>query len=480
MYFSEAFDIPYSRDHEWFDPILERDTSLFVDPFTIFADSDESWRQAHDTIIDYLHNAFELLAQSGQRRTHQLYRRTLTLMEFPEPREFRLGYASKSADGSGSGPGLATLIVRAMGEAINRGLQDMRHFEELGILVGGINRDRISDITCNLLKPRFITYTQEVCAALGIHMEDAMIPHAVFDDMRVRWVEANCKVPIDPNSGKAILLVPKRFLRELPTINAFDFETALRDDLNLNISRNVRKVDIIWHARSNAERLRDWVTQRESMPPRPYDVTNDPRMIVNWQRVAARALRENPLEEAVGIDSEDDLMDFVHSIVAHFRRWAEELGGWRVFWVRTGDAIPEPNMQLLLLAVLDGYCQRAGVRLDREVETGRGPVDFTFTGNQRTRVLLEMKKLAHGEFWNGLRTQTPLYMRGQSVNRAIFLVVRDSATKPMRERWNSLDSEVATVNAETGLQIEIERVDVLPKPSASKAGRAPTSAPPDG
>src|ERR1022692_407915 len=119
VYFSDAFGIHYSRDDEWFDPILERDTPLFVDPFTIFADRDESWRQAHDTIIDYFHNAFEILAESGLRQTHQLYRRTLTLMEFPEPREFRLGYASKNADGSGSGPGLARLIVIAMGEAIN-------------------------------------------------------------------------------------------------------------------------------------------------------------------------------------------------------------------------------------------------------------------------------------------------------------------------------------------------------------------------
>ena len=158
--FQRRFPDPFSRDYEWFDPILEIDTPPFVDPFNIFADHDESWRQAHDTIIDHFHSAFETLAQSGMRRTHQLYQRVLTLMESPEPPEFRLGYASKSADGSGTGPGLARLIVGAMGEAIARGLEDMRHFEELGILVGGINRDRISDITCNLLKPRLITYTQ--------------------------------------------------------------------------------------------------------------------------------------------------------------------------------------------------------------------------------------------------------------------------------------------------------------------------------
>jgi hypothetical protein len=469
VYFSDAFGIHYSGDEEWFNPILERDTPLFVDPFAIFADEDESWRQAHDTIVDYFHGAFEILAKSGLKRTHQYYQRTLTLMEFPEPREFRLGYGRRSADGSGAGPGLARLVVTAMGEAIKRGLEDMRHFEELGILVEGINRDRISDVTCNLLKPRLIAYTQEICTARGIPTETATVPHVVFDKMRMRWMSADCSVPVDPSDGSPILLVPWRFLAELPSINEFDFETELRDDLNLNISRNVRKSEIIRLARKNPDTIRAWIVRREASPPATYDVAEDPRLIVKWQRLAAEAVQENPVEEPAGIDSEAELMKFVHEVADKFRHWAEDKGGWRVFWDKDGCAVPEPNMQLLFLAVLDGYCERAGIRLDREVETGRGPVDFTFTGNQRVRVLLEMKKLTHGEFWNGLHVQTPLYMHGQDVNRAVFLVVRDSDTKPMRERWESLANEVAIANQETGLKIEVERVDILPKPSASKA-----------
>jgi hypothetical protein len=86
-----------------------------------------------------------------------------------------------------------------------------------------------------------------------------------------------------------------------------------------------------------------------------------------------------------------------------------------------------------------------------------------------------MKKLTHGEFWNGLRVQTPIYMHGQEVTHAIFLVVRDSDTPPMRQRWRKLSQEAAAVNSETGLQVEIERVDILPKDPASKAKSRDTS-----
>jgi hypothetical protein len=470
VYFSEAFGIPGAGQYEWLDPILERDTPLFVDPFAIFADSDEAWRQAHDTIVDYFHSAFEMLAKSNLRRSHQYYRRTLILMEFPEPKEFRLGYASKSADGSGSGPGLARLVVEAMGQAIQRGLEDMRHFEELGVLIEGINRDRIGDITCNLLKPRFIEYTQNVCHSLDIPMQNVTLRHSTYNAMRWRWDEGEHLVPVDPASGKPILLVPWRFLRELPTINAFEFEdTALRDDMNLDISTNVRKSKIIRLARRHPETLRRWVVSLEASTPTPYDVNDDPKLIVKWQRVGNEAVQAEPLDSGVEIKTEADLMVFMHGIIQKFRHWVEDKGGWRVFWDSQAKAVPEPNMQLLFLAVLDGYCEQAGLRLDREVETGRGPVDFTITADKRVRVLVEMKKLTHGEFWHGLQIQTPVYMRGQDVTNAIFLVVRDSDTPPMRERWRRLNQEAVTVSDETGLNIEIERINILPKDPASKA-----------
>ena len=60
-------------------------------------------------------------------------------------------------------------------------------------------------------------------------------------------------------------------------------------------------------------------------------------------------------------------------------------------------------------------------------------------------------------------------MRGQEVKRAIFLVIRDSDTPTARKRWETLQEQAAVVRAETGLDIEVERIDMLPKPSASKA-----------
>ena len=126
-------------------------------------------------------------------------------------------------------------------------------------------------------------------------------------------------------------------------------------------------------------------------------------------------------------------------------------------------------MQILFLGVLDEHFKMAGLRLDREVETGRGPVDFTVTGDRRVRVLVEMKRLSNTDFWHGLKTQTPTYVQAQEARSAIFLAVMDLDTPAARKRWETMQEAAAAVRAATGLRIEVERIDVLPKPSASKA-----------
>lgn len=42
----------------------------------------------------------------------------------------------------------------------------------------GIGLDRISDILCNILKHRFIRYTQKVSKKLGILMEPVTVKHS--------------------------------------------------------------------------------------------------------------------------------------------------------------------------------------------------------------------------------------------------------------------------------------------------------------
>jgi hypothetical protein len=473
MYFSEAYEITNPEQYEWFDPILELDTKLFVDPFLVFGDDDPLWANAHNSVIDYFQQAFELLARSGDNTDHQFYRRAVSLMTFPEPKEVRLGYTRSSVSGSGSGIGLARQVVRGMSQSIVRGLRDMRHFEELGIFVPKFNRDRISDVVVNLLKPMLIAYTQQVCTDHGIATSAVKVNHSRYDSQRWRWMADEVRLPVDPMLNRPIILLPKRFLRELPTLEAGNWyeslDVSIREDLNLDIASRVRKSDVLAAARENIGLYRAWTADQERAGSDPYDVDIDPQLYVLWQRLAKDIAGTWTRSQPEPISSPEAMVRFIGETVQRVRHWVEEQSGWKVFWRKSGEAsIPESHMQLLFLGMVDTHCEGAGVRVDREVETGRGPVDFVFSGDQRLRVLVEMKKLNHGEFWHGLNEQTPTYMRSQNVDTAVFLAIRNSRTKHMNERWNSLREAAAEVSSATGLHISIERLDVMPKASASE------------
>src|SRR6266487_4260305 len=162
MLASEYFGITRGDQEDWFDPIFDYDTPLGVDPFLIFQDTQPLWADAHDELISHFNRCFLFVADGIQNVDSLPYRKAVDLLLFPEPKEFCLGYTRYGTGGSGGGGKIAKAIAAAMAEAIKRGVHELRHFEELGILNKNIGMDRISDVTLSFLKHRFITYSQEV------------------------------------------------------------------------------------------------------------------------------------------------------------------------------------------------------------------------------------------------------------------------------------------------------------------------------
>ncbi|MFJ8815823.1 hypothetical protein [Amycolatopsis thermoflava] len=472
MYFSEYFSINNPEQYEWFNQLLETDTQLFVDPFQMFKEPTSSpWRSAHDEIIDYFQMAFELLAGHHRNPKSLQYKKVLQLMEFPEPEEFGLGFVSVGRRGSGTGKGFAELMVRAMSDAVELGLHDIVHFEELGLLVDRIGRDRISDITCNILKPRIIDYTQKVSQELGIECVELPVKHSVFDEDRLKWTSGRFSLPMNPFTEKPLLLIPWRFLRELPALNAEDWwnyvEPDFRNDLNLRINQKIDKIAIIRRARANTDLVRQWSTESAERPADPYPVDRDPVGLHNWQAKTRDFADEHPID-ADKIETEEDLITFVEKIIKEFKHQVEEEGLWALLYNDdTGYPKRETAIQLLFKGVVQSYCKAYSVSLDREVELGRGPVDFILGKDSRVRLLLEIKKMNNGKFWNGLEHQLVSYMESAQCSNGWFLAVRFSDTKSQRERTNKLAARTSYAAQQTGFKIKSTWVDARPKESAS-------------
>jgi hypothetical protein len=471
MLFSEQFGIVNSLEEDWFDTILDADTQLFVDPFLLFKENNQEWIGLHANIINHFNIVFSMIARNTNPKS-LTYQKALHLLTFPEPDELCLGYTSSGTKGAGGGIGYAKSIARAIVDAINRGLVHPEHFEELGVLNEGIGSDRISDITCTIIKPSLIRYTQRICAKHNIPMSLQRLYASGIDEERMRWREDEVLLPKNPYKDTPLLLIPRRFLRELPTLNADDWwnfheNEMLRTDMNYEVMGKVNKKTIIEYARQNVASVRGWTVERESIPSNSYDFANDPQGVHKWDEKTREYATANPMSLPIP-QTLESFLDVIDRVIYQYKLFIEEQGGWSLLWARTQKDKPEQAAQLLFRGIAQSYCRANDISLDAEVNLGRGPVDFKFSNGYSKRVHLEVKKLHNGKFWNGLELQLPSYMKSDEVSHGYFLAIRYKDGDQGDQRSKDLKSRISKLSQDRGLFLKYALVDARPKDSASK------------
>ena len=468
--FSQIFNIKRGSNEDWFDPHLSVDTKLFIDPLLMLHDGGR-WAQAHNELIDYFGRCYELVAKSSNEKDTNA-RAALRMLHFPEPEEFHLGYTTHGTKGSGSGRGYAKKIRDGITVAIAAGLDKPEHIEEIGILCEGIGADRISDIVANVLKPRFVEYTQEVAHRHSIQMQLFNIDHYEMDFDYYRAVNKRVNLPATPN-GEPIILVPERILSTLPILNANDWFDSdlnqdLRDSLNRKVGQSVPKSEIVELARRHPERIRQWANAQTSRPDlQGYDFSSDPRGIVKWDQKAREFAEISPIKVRE-INSSEDLIELLTEVIHQFKRYIEQRRGWKMLWNDDGREKNEEAVQLAFLGMAAEYLRLFDVELDREVELGRGPVDFKLSRGTRVRVLIEVKKLENGKLWHGLERQFLSYLSSDESKFGWVIVVQYNNETASQARRDELPDRIRTLSEKNGITLKYSIIDAIPKESASK------------
>lgn len=476
MRFSDHFSITRGKKDDWFDPHLTVDTRLFLDPLLLQHKGRTGiWRGAHDQLIDHFVRCYQLIASDG-RRTSPAAEHARRLLTFPEPDEFCLGYTARGTRGSGGGGTVARQMSNAIAIAIAAGLTEPRHVEELGILNEGIGADRISDAVCNVLKWHFVRYTQAVADRHGLPVDTHRLRNARCYLDEGRWTPETVDLPTNPTNGHAVLLVPERFLNDLPILNADDwFDSSLNSDLrgqlNVTVGKKARKEDIVRFAKRHPDRVRTWARNVANAATLDgYDFDDDPNGVVNWDGATSRFAASNPITAVTAVDTQDDLRALLAAVLAMFKLFIEEQGGWDLLWCdssRTREK-PESAAQLLFLGMAQVYFRSFGIELDREVDLGRGPVDFKLAKGTRVRLLIEFKKGHNGKFWNGLDKQLPSYLVSDDCPEGWFVALQYRSGDAAKKKFAQLPARVRRIASRTGQRIEFFAIDARPKLSASK------------
>lgn len=473
MKFSEMFKVSRGHHDDWFDPILSIDTRLFLDPFLLYASEQGGFIGSHSDIISFFNSVFKLIARSNSKPHSLLWKKAVASLALPEVQELCLGYTGGGTGGSGSGPKIARLIAEAMSEAIQAGLIELTHFEEVAIIRQHIGADRISDLTAAIIRKRLTAYTEEICHRHQVPTQQFQFGRGYYNPETELWLPLQAHLPFNPYNKKSILLAPRHYLRDLPTINTDDFwdyswsneNQVIRTEFSHDITKNVAKKEIVDFARRHPEIRYRYIMFREEYPPDPYNFQRDPKGLVNWYEATRQFCADNPLR--LLIQSESDFYGAVDNMVDAFRHYVEDNRGWNLLWNENNTPRREEAAQDLFLGIIKQHCMANNIDVSREPDIGRGPVDFKVAQGYSTRALLEVKLAKNTKFWNGLEKQLPTYQRAEEVKIGYFVIIIyfDKDFK----RLTSIQSRISQVQQRTGYSITPVVVDARRRPpSASK------------
>jgi len=473
MKFSDEFEITIIPEDDWFDPILSFDTRLFIDPFLLYAGEQGHFIGSHDEVIAFFNSAFQLIARSRGNQSSVLWKKAVNMLQLGEVEEICLGYTGSGTGGAGSGDGIAKTVARALWEAIQAGLIEITHFEEILILGLGIGADRLSDAVASIIRHRLASYTNEICVRHKIPMRSIRYIRGIYNLEEENWLPLGIRLPINPYNSKPILLVPAQYLRTLPTINADDFwdfcfdneNETIRNEFSYDVSRRVPKHQIVAFARRHPNIRRNYLANREKSSSQPYDFNRDPKGLIQWYEATSEFVKNNPM--SISIDSMQAFRSVIDDLLKQFKHFIEENRGWNLLWNDDGTARKESAAQDLFLGIVKHYCKANNIDVSRESNIGRGPVDFKTSQGYSLRALIEVKLAKNTKFWHGLETQLPKYQDAEDVRLGYFLVIAYTR-KDLQRIWD-IQERVRFVNSNTGYQITAVVVDAKRKPlSASR------------
>jgi hypothetical protein len=414
-----------------FDPILNADTKLFVDPLLLdHSKATPFGKLARATFSKYFETIIKLIIGSKSKGDAP-WKAAERKLQFPEVRFQCLGYGGTSTRGNGGGEAQTAMLVQTASEIVGLGITDPDLFIAMALFEEGIGPDRISDMTCKIIMGDLIDYTREICREVGVPVKAINFKLANGESF-VGDLPAN---PFDTDGGP-IILVPKDVLRDLPVASdwqsvadAASKNSAFRSSVNDHVAN-------IWagKARRDKAALKDWALSSDAkfrnlldalkgMPTSSYDFAGDPSGEVFWIRLLELLKPEDVQKIAKPLEwNQQTLTKVVEQIIENFRhmiedrRYSEEL-------YHDGKPRAEKAAQRMFFLIAQAFCKANDLDLTPEADTGTGPVDFKISAGFSGRALVEIKLSTNGKLVAGYSRQLEAYATAEEAKLAYYLVV---------------------------------------------------------
>lgn len=446
IYFSDFFHVKDDVIEEYgaVNISLINDLPLFIDPFLLFNSEDEKLRAIHDEIISYL-KFLQIQSEENKLPTSGMLKAWYL---FSEVKQTWLGFSLDGNAGRGLGGDFAQGLHGGLGSIFKdfgkETITKAPHMEKLCLISSNVGRDKISDFTTNFAKKYLLEYTQQF-ARDNIDpslCREFTIGKVTFNYETKTWMPGKYYLPCFDDDF--VLLTPKciltredtfinrnDMLRNLQTIAPSVDDETLRFELDQYLSgilgvgekkpsrsERDRAAEIL--IRTHPEIIDYYVKYKED---HEEEATSDSKEQVS----EVELLFQKQLVELVELLKNKtrfyDIVPDAHKEalkrVQYLKHVIEDQDGYRIFYVNGKQVKRESDLQIMYRLVWFG----SSLDVNREVNNGRGPVDYKVSFGKKNSTLVEFKLASNSKLKQNLENQVDIYKVAAETDRAIKVIM---------------------------------------------------------
>lgn len=452
VYFSDYFDIEEDiiESYGAVNISLINDLPLFIDPFLLFNSTDSEYQKIHHEMIDYL----LFLQRQSEKHPKLPSGMRKAWYSFSEVKQTWLGFSLSGNAGRGMGrdfavglhAGLNSIFKDFGSQTVTKG----RHMEKLCLISSRVGRDKISDFTANFAKKYLLEYTQFFAKQYlsTDQCQEFSVAKAYFNWDTKTWASQKYYLPSFNNDY--VLLTPKAMLtRDDTFINRndmlhnlqqiapsipddalrFELETYFREVLSKKkkeMSRTEKDFAATRLIKEHPELIDYYIRYKEDNEAQATSISREKvrevEILFNAQ-ISQLINLLNTKTEFYNIIP--DAHDEAKRRVIFLKKVIEDQDGYRLFYSNGQPIKREADLQVIYRLVWYG----SPLDVNREVNNGRGPVDYKISYGSRNSTLVEFKLASNSKLKQNLAKQVDIYKAASNSERAIKVILFFSETE---------------------------------------------------